>query len=76
MFSSVLPPKGLIRHAQAGDVLGKSARDEEDMQTELSENKELESMAKKMDKEEEERKALFRQMREQMKKKREAEAKA
>ena len=73
-FSSVLPPKGLIRHAQINSVLGASAADEENLEREKEENAELISAQRKIDKAEAARKEAFRQRREELKKAREAAA--
>lgn len=58
-FSSVLPPKGLIRHAQGAGVLSANAQDEAGMEQETKDNKELAGAAKQIDKAEEARKAAF-----------------
>ncbi len=59
-FSSVLPPKGLVRHAQNEGVLQARAHDEAAVEQEKADNRELAAAAKRMDKAEEERKAAFR----------------
>ena len=59
VLSSVLPPKGLIRHAQGEGVLSANAQDEAGMEQENKDNKELSSAAKQLDKAEEARKAAF-----------------
>ena len=58
-FSSVLPPKGLIRHAQGAGVLSANAKDEAGMEQETKDNKELSNAAKQIDKAEEMRKEAF-----------------
>jgi hypothetical protein len=60
-FSSVLPPKGLIRHAQESGVISASVADSEGIDQEKSDNRELVAAAKKIDKAEEERKAAFQE---------------
>ena len=63
-FSAVLPPKGLVRHAQGEGVLSASATDEAGMEMEKSENRELVATAKRVDKAEDDRKAAFKARRE------------
>ena len=58
-FSSVLPPLGLIRHAQGEGILSANAKDEAGMEQENNDNKELAGAAKQLDKAEEARKAAF-----------------
>lgn len=65
-FSSVLPPKGLIRHAQGEGVLSANAQDEAGMDQENKDNKELAGAAKQLDKAEEARKAAFRKRKEEL----------
>jgi hypothetical protein len=65
-FSAVLPPRGLIRHAQAQGVLSASAQDEANLEAEARDNKELAAAAKHLDKAEEQRKAAFRERRAQL----------
>ena len=65
-FSSVLPPKGLIRHAQGEGVLSANAQDEAGMEQETKDNKELAGAAKQIDKAEEARKAAFKKRREEL----------
>jgi len=58
-FSSVLPPKGLIRHAQGEGVLNANAQDEANLEQETKDNKELQNAAKALDKAELARKEAF-----------------
>lgn len=58
-FSSFLPPRGLVRHAQASGVLSASAADNEAVDDEKAENKELSSAAKKIEADEIKRKEAF-----------------
>jgi len=58
-FSSVLPPKGLVRHAQGEGVLSATAADEANMEQEKTDNKELTAAAKKIDQAELARKDAF-----------------
>ncbi len=58
-FSSVLPPKGLVRHAQASGALSTTTADEELLDQEKADNRELAAAAKKMDQAEVARKAAF-----------------
>ena len=58
-FSSVLPPLGLIRHAQVSGVLSANAKDEAGMDQETKDNKELSAAAKKIDAAEAARKEAF-----------------
>jgi hypothetical protein len=58
-FSSVLPPLGLIRHAQGAGILSANAKDEAGMEQETKDNKELSAAAKQIDKAEEARKEAF-----------------
>ena len=58
-LSSVLPPKGLIRHAQGEGVLSANAQDAEGMEQENKDNKELAGAAKKIDAAEVARKEAF-----------------
>jgi hypothetical protein len=44
-FSSVLPPLGLIRHAQGAGILSANAKDEAGMEQETKDNKELSAAA-------------------------------
>lgn len=71
-FSSVLPPKGLIRYAQSNSVLSASAADEENLEQEKEENRELSSAQRKIDAAEAARKEAFRKRREELKKARAA----
>lgn len=71
-FSSVLPPKGLIRYAQSNSVLGASAADEENLEQEKEENRELSAAQRKIDAAEAARKEAFRKRREELKKARAA----
>jgi hypothetical protein len=71
-FSSVLPPKGLIRHAQTNAVLGASAADLENADQEKEDNAELASAARKIEKAEAARKEAFHKHRADLKKAREA----
>lgn len=71
-FSSVLPPKGLIRHAQTKAVLGASAADLENADQEKEDNAELASAARKIEKAEAARKIAFHKRREELKAAREA----
>lgn len=73
-FSSVLPAKGLIRHAQTNAVLGASAADLENADQEKEDNAELASAARKIEKAEAARKEAFHKHREDLKKAREAAA--
>lgn len=59
-FSSVLPPKGLLRHAQHHGVLSASAADEAAADQEKAENKELSAAAKALEKKELARKEAWR----------------
>lgn len=63
-FSAVLPPKGLVRHAQGEGVLSASVGDEAVAESEKTENRELAATAKRLDKAEEERKEAFKARRE------------
>lgn len=58
-FSSVVPPKGLIRHAQKEGVLTANLADEESAEKESAENKELVAAAKKISDDEAARKKAF-----------------
>lgn len=58
-FSSFLPPRGLVRHAQAAGVLSASAADNETVEQEKAENKELSTAAKKIESDEIKRKEAF-----------------
>lgn len=58
-LSSVLPPKGLIRHAQCEGVLSANAQDAEGMEQENKDNRELAGAAKKIDAAEVARKEAF-----------------
>lgn len=71
-FSSVLPPKGLIRYAQSNSVLGASAADEENLEQEKEDNRELSAAQRKIDAAEVARKEAFRKRREELKKARAA----
>jgi hypothetical protein len=71
-FSAVLPPKGLIRHAQTNAVLGASAADLENADQEKEDNAELASAARKIEKAEAARKEAFHKRREELKAAREA----
>ena len=64
-FSAVLPPKGLVRHAQGEGVLTASQNDEAGLEQEKADNRELAAAAKKIDKDEEARKAAFRKKQEE-----------
>jgi hypothetical protein len=75
-FTSFLPPKGLVRHAQAAGVLSATAADEEAEETEKAENKELSQAQKKIDAEELKRKEAFKTRKAELKAKREADAAA
>ena len=66
MFTSAAPPKGLIRHAQSEGVLSSTTKDEEGMEAEKADNKELSTAAKALEKEEEKRKEAFRKRREEL----------
>tara|TARA_Y100000768_G_C23980661_1_gene685576 strand:- start:2183 stop:3031 length:849 start_codon:yes stop_codon:yes gene_type:complete len=59
-FSAILPPKGLIRYAQAQGSIPSLAKDSEAQKEETSENKELVAAAKKLEKQENDRKASKR----------------
>lgn len=72
-FSAILPPKGLIRHAQAQGTLPSLAKDGEARKEEDAENKELAAAAKKLEKHENERKARVAKSKADAKKKRELE---
>ncbi len=74
IFSSFLPPKGLVRHAQASGVLSATAADEEAVETEKAENKELSQAQKKIDAEELKRKEAFKARKAELKAQRETEA--
>ena len=63
MFTSAAPPKGLIRHAQSEGILSSNTKDEEGMEQEKADNKELGTAAKALEKEEEKRKDAFRKRR-------------
>lgn len=56
-FSAILPPKGLLRHAQESGVLSSLTQDVEAKQGDDSENKTLVAAAKKLEKKEVDRKA-------------------
>jgi len=73
-FSAVLPPKGLIRHAQTNAVLGASAADEENLDQEKEENRELSAAQRKIDAAEIARKEAFRKRRDEIKSAREVAA--
>lgn len=60
MFTSTAPAKGLIRHAQSEGILASTTKDEEGMEQEKADNKELGAAAKALEKEEEKRKDAFR----------------
>lgn len=75
-FSAVLPPKGLIRFAQTNSVLGASAADEENLEQEKEDNKELSAAQRKIDAATLARKDAFRKRREELKKAREVAAQA
>lgn len=70
-FTAVLPPKGMLRHAQTNGVLGASAADLENAEQEKQDNVELASAARKIEKAEVARKEAFRKHREDLKKARE-----
>ena len=65
-FQSVLPPKGLIRHAQGEGVLSASAADEEALEQEKADNKELGAAAKKIEQGEIARKEAFKKRKEEL----------
>ena len=71
-FSAVLPPKGLIRHAQANAVLSATAADLESAEKEKEENRESSAAQRKIDAAEAARKAAFQARREELAKQREA----
>jgi hypothetical protein len=73
-FTSVLPPKGLVRHAQGEGVLSANATDEASMEQEKTENKELSAAAKKIDTDELKRKEAFKKRREELRAARQMEA--
>jgi hypothetical protein len=56
-FSAILPPKGLLRHAQDAGVLSSLTQDVEAKQVDDAENKALLAAAKKLEKKEVDRKA-------------------
>lgn len=60
MFTSTAPAKGLIRHAQSEGILASTTKDEEGMEQEKADNKELGAAAKALEKEELARKEAFR----------------
>lgn len=72
-FSSVLPPKGLIRHAQANAVLSASAADAENADKEKEENRELSAAQRKIDASTAARKAAYKARRNELAKQREAQ---
>lgn len=73
-FSSVLPPRGLIRHAQTMAILGATVADEESAEQEKEENRSLSAAQRKIDAAELARKQAFRKRREELKAQREATA--
>ena len=60
-FTAVLPPVGIVRHAQIASVLGASKADEEGMSDEKDENRVLLAQQKAIAKDVEKRKQLFQQ---------------
>ena len=72
-FTSVAPPKGLIRHAQGAGALSANTADEEHMEQEKADNKELVAAAKKIDADELKRKEAFRKRKAELAAKRAAE---
>ena len=73
-FSSVLPPKGLVRHAQGQGVLSATAADEASMDQEKDDNRELGAAAKKIDQAELARKEAFAKRKAELTEKRLLEA--
>lgn len=59
MFTSVAPPKGVVRHAQNEGKLKSTTADEENADADKTENKELQAQAKKLDAAEAARKEAF-----------------
>ena len=70
-FTSITPPKGLIRHAQAEGKLGAFDEDAQEMSAEKEENKHLENAAAVLAEKEEARIAAFRERKKQLIKERE-----
>lgn len=73
-FSSFLPAKGLVRHAQSAGVLTATTADEEVAEQEKIDNRELSSAAKKMDKDALDRKEAFKKRKMQLQNERDAKA--
>ena len=73
-FTSLIPAKGLVRHAQASGILDATTADADVADDEKAENRELSAVAKKMDKDELERKEAFKQRRADLKAERERQA--
>lgn len=71
-FSSFLPAKGLVRHAQSSGVLSATTADEEASEQEKLDNRELSNVAKKMDKDEMNRKEAFKKRKQELAEKRAA----
>lgn len=66
-FTSLAPAKGLVRHAQASGVLEATTADADVADEEKIENRELSAAAKRMDKDEADRKEAFKLRRDQLK---------